>query len=85
MTGWFSPFLFLLARCTENELRRQIKFLKTENEMLRIRVPKQRIFLKQEERERLLKLGTAIGPYEVNARYSVVAHHVRTFSDTRKC
>ena len=23
MTGWFSPFIFYLARCTENELRRQ--------------------------------------------------------------
>lgn len=62
MTGWFSPFLFYLARCTENELRRQIEFLKAENEMLRLRVPKKRIFLKREERERLLKLGTAIGP-----------------------
>ncbi len=61
MTGWFSPFLSYLARCTENELRRQIEFLKAENEMLRQRVPKKRIFLKREERERLLKLGTAIG------------------------
>ena len=62
MTGWFSPFLFHLARCTENELRRQMEFLKAENEMLRQRVPKKRIFLKREERERLLKLGIAIGP-----------------------
>jgi len=40
MTGWFSPFLFYLARCTENELRRQVELLKAENEMLRDRVPK---------------------------------------------
>jgi putative transposase len=58
----FQPFLFLLAGGTEHELRRQIEFLKAENEMLRKRVPKQRIFLTKPERERLLKLGAAIGP-----------------------
>ncbi len=62
MTGWFSPFLFYLSRCTENELRRQVDFFKAENELLRTRVPLKKIFLKQDERERLLKLGAAIGP-----------------------
>ncbi|TWU21368.1 helix-turn-helix domain-containing protein [Bythopirellula polymerisocia] len=76
MTGWFSPFLFYLARCTENELHRQIEFLKAENEMLRKRVPKQRIFLKRVEKERLLKLGTAISP-GANKLISIV--HPRTF------
>ncbi len=76
MTGWFSPFLFYLSRCTENELRWQIEFLKAENEMLRRRVPKKRIFLKQEERERLLKLGAAIGP-GVSRLITIV--HQRTY------
>jgi putative transposase len=51
-----------LARCTRNELIRHIEFLKAENEMLRQRVPKKTIFLKADERDRLLKLGQAIGP-----------------------
>ena len=56
------PLLFFLARCTRNQLIRNIEFLKAENEMLRKRVPKQRIWLKPDEKERLLKLGLAIGP-----------------------
>ena len=58
----FQPLLFLLACSTEHQLRSQLEFLKAENEMLRKRVPKQRIFLTCVERDRLLNLGTAIGP-----------------------
>ncbi len=61
MSRLFQPLLFLLARCTRNELIRQIEFLKAENEILRKRVPKKRIVLKPDERDRLLKLGSALG------------------------
>ena len=76
MRGWFAPFLFYLARCTENELRRQIELLKAENEMLRRRVPKKRIFLQADERDRLLKLGEAIG---AGAAKLITIVHPRTY------
>jgi len=75
MTGWFS-LLFYLARCTENELRRQVELLKAENEMLRTRVPKKRTFLKREKGELLLKLGAAIGP---GASKLITIVHRRTY------
>ncbi len=44
--GWLvQPLLFFLARCTRNQLIRNIEFLKAENEMLRTRVPRQKIYL----------------------------------------
>jgi putative transposase len=76
MARLFQSLLFFLARCTENELRRQIEFLKVENEMLRQRVPKQRIFLKKDEREKLIKLGKGIGP---GVRHLVTIVHPRTY------
>ena len=52
----------MLAGCREDQLIRQIEYLKAENEMLRRRVPKKRIFLKSDERAHLLKLGKELGP-----------------------
>ena len=62
MSRIFQPLLFLLVRCTRNELIRQIEFLKAENQILRQRVPKKRIFLSDDEKTRLIDLGSAIGP-----------------------
>lgn len=61
MARLFQPLFFYLASCTENQLVRQIEFLKAENEMLRKRVPKKRIFLDSDEKTRLIALGKAIG------------------------
>ena len=72
--GWpVQPLLFFLARCTRNKLIQQIEFLKAENEMLRKRVPKQRIWLKPDEHHRLLNLAIAIGP-EVKHLVSIVSY-----------
>ena len=72
--GWpVQPLLFFLARCTRNQLIRQIEFLKAENEMLRKRVPIKHIHLKADERDRLLKLALAIGP-EVKHLISIVTY-----------
>ena len=57
----FQPLLYMVASCTENQLIRKIEFLKAENEMLRQRVPQKRVFLKPNEKARLVQLGQAVG------------------------
>ena len=62
MKDWMTPLFFLFARSSEEQLRRQILFLKAELEMTRARVPQSRIFLKDDERQRLLELGDWLSP-----------------------
>ena len=62
MARTFQSLLFMLAGCSDDRLIRQNELLKAENDMLRKRVPKKKIHVTTEERERLLKLGLAIGP-----------------------
>ena len=57
----FQPLLFMLARCTRNELIRQIQYLKAENDILRARLNRQYIKVRPEERKRLLELGKPLG------------------------
>lgn len=53
--------MFLFASCTRNQLIRQNEIFKAEVEMLRERVPQQKIILKPAERERLIELGKDLG------------------------
>jgi putative transposase len=62
MERLFQPLLFRMARCSRNQLIRQIEFLRAENQMLRKRLPKRGIRITLEEQKRLIKLGAAVGP-----------------------
>ncbi len=63
MAHLFQSLLLLIATASKNELARQIKYLKVENEILRSKLPA-RITVTGKERSRLVrfaqKLGTAI-------------------------
>jgi transposase-like protein len=65
MTNVFQSLLLVIASATRNELTRQIKYLKVENEILRSKLP-ERITITPNERQRLvkfaqkLKLGKAL-------------------------
>jgi hypothetical protein len=55
-----NPLMYLLACATRQELARQVHFLKTENEILRSRLPKT-IRTTQDERRRLIKAARSLG------------------------
>lgn len=81
MNNPFLPLLRILASSSDSELARQVEFLKTENQVLRSRLPK-RITVTPTERERLVRLGKAIGN-AVKDLVSIVSP--RTFVRWLKC
>lgn len=60
MTKLFHPLLALIASASDSLLRRQVRYLKEENQILRSRIPGQ-VHTRREERERLLKFGLPLG------------------------
>jgi putative transposase len=76
MKRFLHPLLLLLARATEKELVQTIEYLKTENQILRSKLPK-RIEVTSAERVRLLKLGIRLGS-AIKQVTTIV--HPRTFA-----
>jgi putative transposase len=60
MPRFVQPLLLLLARLTDRQLAAVVQYLKTENEILRARLPK-RITVTPREKQRLLKFGRPLG------------------------
>jgi putative transposase len=60
MKALFQSLLLLLASATDRALARYVEYLKTENRILRDKLP-QRITVTPRERQRLLKFGKPLG------------------------
>jgi putative transposase len=60
MKRFLHPLLLLLARATEKELVQTVEYLKTENRILRRKLPR-RIEVTPAERAKLIKIGTRLG------------------------
>ena len=76
MKRFVHPLLLLLARATEKELVQMVEYLKTENRILRSKLPKQ-IEVTPAERAKLLKLGMRLGS-AIKDVITIV--HPRTFA-----
>ena len=61
MRRMLHPLFAMLVSLTHQEMARQLAYLKTENAILRARLPK-RIHTTPTERRRLLRAGRKIGP-----------------------
>lgn len=58
---WLQALLLMLLEAWSTRRGGQIRFLKLQVELLRQKVPGQRVILASEDRHRLLKLGEALG------------------------
>src|SRR5438874_2191604 len=61
MRSFCHAFLQLLATATDRQLARYLEYLKTENRVLRDKLPA-RVNVTPRERQRLLKYGLPLGP-----------------------
>jgi len=76
MKSTLQAFFLLLAGATEKQLIRQVEYLKAENQILRSKLPT-RITVTAAERERLVKLGKAVGSA---LKHLITIVSIRTFA-----
>src|SRR5262245_54746961 len=72
MSSVFQSVFLLLASATRQELARQVKYLKAENEILRSRLPK-RVDVTSRERNRLIRLGRNLGSRVIQELVTLVS------------
>ena len=72
MAAIIHPLLTLLASCSRQELARQNRYLKVENQILRSKLP-QRITLSNQERRILVRHGKKLGP-RIRELISIVSY-----------
>lgn len=70
MKNLFQPLLLLIAGATQNELARQVRYLKVENEILRSKLPA-RVTVTEKEKNRLAKFAAKLGS-AINELVSIV-------------
>jgi putative transposase len=75
MNKIFHPLLMLIAKATEKELVKMVEYLKTENHILRNKLPK-RIDVTPAERDKLVKVGKRLG---VKIKELITIVNPRTF------
>jgi len=68
----YNSLLLVIARPTDRELARQVSYLKSENQILRSRLP-ERLILKQREKSRLVRFAKNLGSAALN-QLATIAH-----------
>ena len=74
MSQWIYTLVYLLLESFSCRRDAQVRFLKEENQILRSRIPSQRLILDPEERTRLLALGAEL-KHQVKGVVSIVQYH----------
>jgi putative transposase len=72
MASLIHPLFTRLASLTRQDLAKQVAYLRTENRVLRSKLP-QRIELSNHERSQLVKHGKSLGP-RIRALIAVVSY-----------